>query len=293
MTDHVTARYGSQMVICRQLKVISFVVFSIALCAGCPSHRTSSGDRLAGALTYPSGDLPGIAYGKLPDSIKRLIRIADHTHLKSRNTSKLIKARTALKKALEKRPNSYGVLWRLARVSSVLSLRDKKHAAGWARECYEAAIAAKKVNPARVEGFYFAASCSGLRAQHEPGRASKLLEELIEHAEQAHELSPKYDKGGPRRTLGIVYTLAPPWPSGVGDLDEAIELLEEVQKEFPKEPLNAFYLGEAYRKAEQYGKARGLYKRAYRLGKKGLFGPEGSYYRKRIESALYQLRRNQ
>ena len=291
MTEHATARYGARMYPCRPQEALAAVVLSITLCIGCTSITASTADRITGALKYPAGELPGIAYGQLPDSPNTLIRIADRTHRKSRNRTKLIRARTALKKADEAMPGSYEVLWRLARVGSVLSMRDSKHAAGWARECYASAITATKHQPSKVEGYYYAAACSGLRAQHEPGKASKLLEELIEHAEKAHELEPSYDNGGPRRTLGIIYTLAPSWPSGVGDLDEAIELLEDVLREYPREPLNAFYLAEAYRKAEQYGKAKSLHKRAYRLGKQGHFGPEGSYYRKRIESALYQLRR--
>ncbi len=292
MTGTTRSRYGISMWLMRRLTAPCIALHITLVAPGCQSMHKQITDTKSGSLQYPSGDLPGVAYDELPSDRATLIQIADRIHRSSRNLDKLIRARTALKKIQEMHPNDAQMLWRLARVGSVLSQHDKSHAAGWAKECYSAGLQATKVSSQWVQGHYFAAACSGLRAQHEPGKASRLLNELIEHAEQAHELQPSYDTGGPRRTLGIIYTLAPPWPSGVGDLDEAIELLEQVNEEFPKCPLNAFYLAEAYRKADQLARAKTLYKRAYRLGKKGRFGPEGAHYRRRVESALYQLRRS-
>ena len=263
------------------------------LMAGCGSLRTQVANRITGALQYPPGDLPGVSYGSLPAEQADLLQLSDRLYRRSRRIDKLVTARTALKKIQEDSPKEPKMLWRLARIGSVLAQYDKPNAAGWARECHDAALQAIAVAPHWVQSHYYAAACSGLRAQHEPGKAKTLLDELIEHAEKAHEIQPEYDTGGPRRTLGIIYTLAPPWPSGPGDLDEAIELLEEVNKAYPKCPLNAFYLAEAYRRADQLTEARQFYMRAYRLGKKGRYGPDGAAYRRRIEAALYQVRREQ
>ena len=74
---------------------------------------------------------------------------------------------------------------------------------------WDAAEAAKRIRPDRIEGWYWATANIGLYAEA-PGTFVTVKEGLSSHyelnAEQAVKLKPLYDDGGPYRSLGIYYT---------------------------------------------------------------------------------------
>ncbi|MFT7622888.1 MAG: tetratricopeptide (TPR) repeat protein [Myxococcota bacterium] len=245
--------------------------------AGCP-------------VLLPEGDLPAVPYNTLPERVEELAAVADKVHQTSRKQDDLVRARTALKKADHIRPDDYGTLWRLARVDGVLARLDEPHGEEWAREGRSAGARARELKDAGVEGHLYFAIALGLAAKYDPASADPLIKQLIAEAERADALDSAYAGGEARRVLGAIYIYAPPWPTGAGDLDEAIEVLESLNKDFPDEGLNAFYLAEAYRKADQPQDAIGLYKHVLSLPRRGTWGLEGKPYRRQARELIRRLR---
>jgi hypothetical protein len=68
---------------------------------------------------------------------------------------------------------------------------------------------------------------------------------LESEMKRAVELSPDIDYGGPLRLLGMLYLKAPPWPTGIGDGDKALELLKRVAEKHPAHPLNQLFYAQA------------------------------------------------
>ena len=52
--------------------------------------------------------------------------------------------------------------------------------------------------------------------------------------------------------MGQIYMSAPSWPTSVGDVDQAIELLEDVVEDFADYPENHLVLAQAYFKARKH-----------------------------------------
>lgn len=253
-------------------------VLVLLLLGGCPGLQ-------------PPGDLPSVPYHTLPGTAAELRQAADHIFHTSRKIDELVRARTALKKAEYLAPDHYGTLWRLARINGVLARIDDRFGESWAQEGRDAADAARRLRPARVEGHLQYAICTGFLARYRPSQAERLSKELISAAELANKADPDYNGGEARRLLGAIYIYAPPWPSGVGDLDEAIDVLEALVKDHPRDPLNLYYLAEAYRHAEQPRDAVRLYRRVRRFPPRGLWRLEGPRYRARAREYITLLRR--
>ena len=107
----------------------------------------------------------------------------------------------------------------------------------------EAAIA-QGGNPDGAVHYYLAANL-GLAVRGHPALAMGSLGRLETEMKQAVALSPDIDDGGPLRLLGTLYLKAPAWPTGIGDRDKALELLEKAVKEHPAHPLNHLFYAQA------------------------------------------------
>lgn len=247
--------------------------------AGCP-------------VLFPPGDLPAVPYHQLPSSVAELHRLADHTYETSRAEKALVRARSALRKADYLKPKHFETLWRLARIDGVLARLAREFGQDWAGEGIGAAEQAAALEPKRPEGHLYLAVCTGLLAKHQPRQAGELMKSVIAAAERSAKIDPRFATGEARRVLGAIYIYAPPWPSGVGDLDEAIDVLEQLAKDFPKEPMNLFYLAEAYRKADQRSDAIRLYRRVRRFKPRGIWRVEGPEYRQRAKQFIIRLKRS-
>ena len=95
------------------------------------------------------------------------------------------------------------------------------------------------------EVHYYLAANLGLAVREHITLAMENLGRLESEMKQALTLSPDMDDGGPLRLLGALYLKAPPWPSGIGDLDKALELLEKAVKEHPGHPINRLFYAQA------------------------------------------------
>ncbi len=69
------------------------------------------------------------------------------------------------------------------------------------------------------------------------------LSELTDLLKDASAL-PDEDLGGPQRVFGRLYFEAPPWPLGIGDVDEALDQLKSVCERHPSHPMNHIFYAE-------------------------------------------------
>jgi tetratricopeptide (TPR) repeat protein len=217
--------------------------------------------------------------------------LADTAYETTRKVSALVRARSALKKADSLRPNDYETLWRLARLDAVLALFDRKNAGLWAKDGWHAGTKARALKPGRVEGQLYYALCTTLRARDNPGDSQALIKEALAAAQLARKIDSDFGGGEPDRLVGGIYIYAPSWPTGVGDLDEGIEILEQLVKRHPKQPIGVFLLADAYRRVGQNPDAVRLFKRVLSFPPKGLWHLEARRYRGRARQALTDLRR--
>lgn len=156
------------------------------------------------------------------------------------------KALSQLQQMSTQNPNDYDLCWNLARFYywSASSSSDSSASARLAKKGLEAAEQAKKINPAGIEGWYWATANIGTYAEAS-GTFVTVSEDLSTryktNAEKAIQLESLYDDGGPYRSLGIYYTKLP-WP--LQDLEKAEELLLRSLKENPNRALSLYYYAE-------------------------------------------------
>ncbi|MGH8567463.1 MAG: sterol transporter outer membrane protein BstC [Gammaproteobacteria bacterium] len=98
---------------------------------------------------------------------------------------------------------------------------------------------------------YYLAANLGLVIRDHVTLAMENLPRLQGAMQRAVDLSPDIDDGGPLRVLGILYLKAPPWPTGFGDGEKALELLQAVVEKHPRHPLNHLFYAEVLWEADE------------------------------------------
>ena len=101
--------------------------------------------------------------------------------------------------------------------------------------------------------------------------ALSLLEEEMALLDVAR-LTAEEEEGGPLRVLAMIYLKAPSWPAGPGDLDQALELLQEAVRRFPSHPLNRIFLAAALAEDGQDDAAKEELARGLTLADEALWG---------------------
>ncbi len=91
---------------------------------------------------------------------------------------------------------------------------------------------------------YYLAANLGLVIRDHVTLAMENLPRLQGAMQRAVDLSPDIDYSGPLRLLGILYLKAPPWPTGFGDGEKALELLRAAVEKHPDHPLNRLFYAE-------------------------------------------------
>ena len=91
---------------------------------------------------------------------------------------------------------------------------------------------------------YYLAANLGLVVRDHVTLAMENLPRLQSETQRAVDLSPEIDDGGPLRVLGMLYLKAPPWPTGFGDGEKALDLLRAVVEKHPRHPLNHLFYAE-------------------------------------------------
>jgi hypothetical protein len=92
---------------------------------------------------------------------------------------------------------------------------------------------------------YYLAANLGLVVRDRITLAMENLARLESEMKLAVALRPDFDDGGPLRLLGMLYLKAPPWPTGIGDGDKALDLLAQAVEKHPRHPLNHLFYAQA------------------------------------------------
>ncbi len=121
--------------------------------------------------------------------------------------------------------------------------RQREHYAAAGVKSAEAAFALGAKNDGAVH--YYLAANLGLLVREQVTLAVQNLGRLAQEMRLAVALSPGLDEGGPLRLLGALYLKAPAWPDGMGDLDQALALLERAANEYPRHPINHLFYAQA------------------------------------------------
>ncbi len=260
------------------MTVRMFTIIAALTILGCSSHR------------HGQNNLPVVSVMDLSPSPEKLRNFADNIYQSTRELPSLIKARSALLKANKKSP-SYENLWRLARIAIVLARWDENRKQDWAAHGKLMASKAITAKNKGVEGHVYHAISAGLVAQDNPSQGRELANTVLKSAQTAVSLDPNFESGLARQVLGAVYVYAPPWPAGVGDMDEAIDTLEGLVKDFPQQPHNVFFMAEAYRKVGQREDAIRQYKAVLKFKRRGIWRLEGKHYRTQAKRHLRNLKK--
>ena len=126
---------------------------------------------------------------------------------------------------------------------------NPKQMAAFARAGMDAAKAAGAKDGDPRAAYYYALNL-GLTMRDAGLEALSLIPEEIAALETARKDAGQ-DLGGPLRVLGMLYLKAPAWPAGPGDLDLALELLEEATTRFPSHPLNRVFYADALKEEKE------------------------------------------
>ena len=256
------------------LFVISLVLLGVVACG--------NSIRVRGELVPP--------WSELPETPEDLIQRADSVHASTRALGDLTEAVTCLEKA-QSLQNSYSVQWRLARAYRTLAqqITSKALQRKLLRKAVQFAEMAHATDPEKPEALENLAAGRGVLATLTlaPGKA---VQEGIENpAEILVENHPEYLDGAGKRILGALYAKAPPWPAGVGDLEEGLELLKENADQFPKNPMNHFFLGEALLRDGRDREAEGAFKTVLSAPRAGEWALIGATYRRMARQYLRTL----
>ncbi|MBI5396471.1 MAG: tetratricopeptide repeat protein [Verrucomicrobia bacterium] len=196
------------------------------------------------------------------EKVRDMITAADQCWLERATPGQAGKSLDTLRDALKLAPYNVQALWRAARACAWLAERagdakDKPQQAKLADEGIGYAHRATFVDSDRKEGYYYLAISYAMRADATPSNGLALVPLIVKALKKADEpVGGGLDHSGPDRVLGQIYLNAPPWPASVGDVEEAIDKLENACDQNPEFPENHLVLAEAYIKARKYRDVR-------------------------------------
>lgn len=146
------------------------------------------------------------------------------------------------------------VLWKLIRAYynyyDELTERDRSEQKWAANRGYEVAKTALPRFPHKAEVVYYSATIGLAYAEVHRFKAPLLLGDLFNALEEARDLDPAIDGGGPDRRLAFLYGL--PWPLGKGDKEKTIEHMQNAMDFAPMRASNRLGLAKAFADLERY-----------------------------------------
>lgn len=122
---------------------------------------------------------------------------------------------------------------------------EKDQAKNLADKGFAYAQAALEANQGRPEYVFLCGALLGYQIKQSAIPKLIAMRQVLDYFQRAVELDPSYDDGAPLRALGTLLVLAPPWPTGVGDIDEGIYNLQKAASLFPGHPANHLFLADA------------------------------------------------
>ena len=229
-------------------------------------------------------------WADLPSSPAELIQTSDDILQSTRALNRLTYAATCLEKASHAEL-TYPVQWRLARIYQVLADRVERKSMQrkLLRKAVRIAELAHQIDPKKPEALAVLAASRGVLATLALAPGKSIQESIEGPAEKLMENHPNYNGGEGRRILGALYAKAPPWPAGVGDLEEGLELLETNVRQFPNFPMNRFLYGEALLRDSRAQEAKREFTAVLEANQDGEWGIIGAPYRRQARQYLRNL----
>jgi tetratricopeptide (TPR) repeat protein len=243
---------------------------------------------LTGACPTAERGPARIEASHLPGDLPALLRVADEIAQPFESIDVARRALAAARRALELEPDHPGASWRAARACFVLAdaASTDEERRRWADEGAKHAGRAAARQPRSAEAHYYLAVNLGLVASTRPVGALQMVPTIAAAGKRAMELAPSYDRGGPLRLMGRLYAKAPPWPTSIGDLEEAMQILRRAVDSFPDEPLNRLFLAEALVSAHRYDEAKAELRRVLAAAPKGDWARVGKRWRREARKLL-------
>lgn len=188
---------------------------------------------------------------------------------------------------LDKKSKAYSVL--LSRTSFIVadSLEGDEDKL---QKCAEIGVTAARhagINKDNPEACYYFAVNQGIILYKKGLFGLSKLPEIFE-ALKISQKNEEIDFGGPLRVLGMMYLRAPAWPTGIGDLDKSLELLEKASKKYPAHPQNLMFYAQALIEDGDKDKAIANLDMAYKLATPEIWG---MYYSKKWRAEIDELRK--
>jgi hypothetical protein len=177
------------------------------------------------------------------------------------------------------------VIW-LLEFDENLSTDEAKDMAGRSFERLRAAV---ERNSDRVDYAFLAGASLGNYIRFSSVQAIAQIRQVNDYFRRAVDLDPSYDDGAPLRALGTLLVQAPPWPAGVGDSEEGLELLEEAAQLFPGHPANHLYLADALVGEGRKSEGAAAYRRVMDLCAEPRWGAVCDRYNPRAQASLQRL----
>ena len=143
------------------------------------------------------------------------------------------------------------------------------------------------VNETSPEACYYFALNQGIIVKSKGLIALNKLPEITDALKIAQK-AESIDYGGPLRVLGMLYLKAPAWPSGIGDLDKALELLEQSVKKYPYFPQNYIFYADALIEDDNTDRAFEMLETAYKLAVPEIWGMD---YSKKWRNQIEELKK--
>lgn len=162
--------------------------------------------------------------------------------------------------SIQRDGETFAALWKGARTLCLIAQATPSPAtkAACASEAFTYAKRARLVQPRRVEGRYFLALSAGLVAETRDVGGLGLVPTIESEAIEAARLDRSYEAAGPDRLLGQLYHQAPGFPVSVGDVDLALEHLQEAVRQAPGYAPNRIALAEVYMDEGREAEARAV-----------------------------------
>ncbi|HOD15231.1 MAG TPA: hypothetical protein PLA65_07415 [Spirochaetota bacterium] len=158
------------------------------------------------------------------------------------------------------------------------------------QKCAEIGVMAARragVNKDSPEACYYFAVNQGIILYTKGLFGLNKLPEIFEALKIAQK-NETVDFGGPLRVLGMMYLKAPAWPTGIGDLDKSLELLEKASKKYPSHPQNFIFYAQALIEDGNKSKAHANLETAYKLATPEIWG---MYYSKKWRTEIDELKK--
>jgi tetratricopeptide (TPR) repeat protein len=202
-----------------------------------------------GVHFQPGPTYPQMSTADLPDDPLSLLSMAHSSYSPYGPAQAVRLSLSAAEKVLARHPqhelacfySAQAVTW-LLEFGEELSPDEAKELAG---RGFERARRIVELNGDRVDYVFLAGALLGNTIRHSSVQGVVEIRRVHDYFRRAVDLDPSYDGGAPLRALGTLLVKAPPWPAGVGDVDEGIEILEEAVLLYPGHPANHLYAAEA------------------------------------------------